>query len=41
VSTRDYPVIQGLTLVFAVMVIGVNLLADLAYALIDRRVRAT
>lgn len=40
VSTRDYPVIQGLTLVFAVMVIGVNLLADLAYALIDKRVRA-
>lgn len=40
VSTRDYPVIQGLTLVFAVMVIGVNLLADLAYALIDMRVRA-
>jgi len=39
VSTRDYPVIQGLTLVFAVLVIGVNLLADLAYALIDRRVR--
>lgn len=40
VSTRDYPVIQGLTVVFALLVIGVNLLADLAYALIDRRVRS-
>jgi ABC-type dipeptide/oligopeptide/nickel transport system permease component len=39
VSTRDYPVIQGLTLVFALMVIGVNLLADVACALIDRRTR--
>ncbi len=39
VSTRDYPVIQGLTLVFAFMVIGVNLLADVACALIDRRTR--
>ena len=41
VSSRDYPVIQSLTLVFAVLVIGVNLLADVAYALIDRRVRVT
>lgn len=39
VSTRDYPVIQGLTLVFAFMVIGVNLLADVACAVIDRRTR--
>jgi ABC-type dipeptide/oligopeptide/nickel transport system permease component len=39
VSTRDYPVIQGLTIVFSLLVIGVNLLADLAYAMIDRRVR--
>ncbi|MFN9390822.1 MAG: ABC transporter permease [Betaproteobacteria bacterium] len=39
VSTRDYPVIQGLTVVFALLVLGVNLLADLAHALIDRRVR--
>lgn len=41
VSTRDYPVIQGLTVVFAVLVLVVNLLADLAYALIDRRARVT
>ncbi|MCW5626293.1 MAG: ABC transporter permease [Burkholderiales bacterium] len=40
VSTRDYPVIQGLTLVFAVIVVVVNLLADLSNACIDRRARA-
>jgi peptide/nickel transport system permease protein len=39
VSTRDYPVIQGLTVVFALLVLGVSLLADIAYALVDRRVR--
>ncbi len=38
VGYRDYPVIQGLSLVFAVLVIVVNLLADLSYMLIDRRV---
>jgi peptide/nickel transport system permease protein len=38
VSFRDYPTVQGLSLVFAAIVMGVNLLADLAYMLIDRRV---
>lgn len=36
---RDYPMVQGLTLVFAGLVIAVNLLTDLAYALLDPRVR--
>lgn len=35
---RDYPTIQGLTLVFGILVIVVNLVADLSYALIDPRV---
>lgn len=39
VMDRDYPVLQGLVLVFAVMVVITNLLADLAYSLIDPRVR--
>ena len=39
VGYRDYPLIQGLSLVFAVIVILVNLFADLSYMLIDRRVR--
>ena len=39
VLTRDYPVIQGLILIFGVAVIVINLLADLTYALVDPRVR--
>lgn len=38
VGFRDYPVIQGLTVVFALFVMVVNLLADLSYMLVDRRV---
>lgn len=38
VLTRDYPTIQGLTLVFGLLVMIVNLIADLSYALIDPRV---
>jgi peptide/nickel transport system permease protein len=38
VGFRDYPVIQGLSLVFAVLVMLINLMADLSYMLIDRRV---
>jgi peptide/nickel transport system permease protein len=38
VGFRDYPVIQGLALVFAVLVVVINLMADLSYMLIDRRV---
>ncbi len=36
---RDFPVVQGVTLVFAIMVVLVNLLADLSYAALDPRVR--
>jgi peptide/nickel transport system permease protein len=39
VQSRDFPVVQSLTLIFGAFVIGVNLLADLAYAVIDPRVR--
>lgn len=38
VGYRDYPLIQGLALVFAVIVVVVNLVADLCYGIIDRRV---
>lgn len=38
VGQRDYPVIQGLSLVFSILVLVVNLLSDLSYILIDRRV---
>jgi peptide/nickel transport system permease protein len=39
IFARDFPVVQGVTLVFGIMVVLVNLLADLAYAVLDPRVR--
>jgi peptide/nickel transport system permease protein len=41
IFTRDFPVIQALTLVFGLLVIVINLLSDLSYALVDPRVRFT
>lgn len=36
---RDFPVVQGVALVFGIMVVLVNLLTDMAYAALDPRVR--
>ena len=36
---RDFPVVQGVALVFGIMVVLVNLLTDVAYASLDPRVR--
>jgi peptide/nickel transport system permease protein len=38
-QTRDYPLVMGLTLIAAVLVVSVNLLVDLLYAAVDPRVR--
>ena len=38
-SIRDYPIVSGVNLVFAIVVVAVNLVTDLSYALIDPRVR--
>lgn len=38
VSQRDYPVVQGLTLLFAVLIVAINLLTDIAQAALDPRV---
>jgi peptide/nickel transport system permease protein len=35
---RDYPIVQGVTLYFGVLVILVNLLTDIGYAILDPRV---
>jgi peptide/nickel transport system permease protein len=35
---RDYPVIQGITLAIGVLVLFINLLTDLSYAILDPRV---
>jgi peptide/nickel transport system permease protein len=39
ILARDYPVIQGVILVFSGVYVLVNLLVDLSYALIDPRIR--
>lgn len=38
IFARDYPMIQGIALVFGAMVIVINLLTDIVYALLDPRV---
>ena len=39
ILTRDYPMVQGVVLFAAVAVVAVNLLVDVAYALLDPRIR--
>ncbi|MCZ8102027.1 MAG: ABC transporter permease [Burkholderiales bacterium] len=39
IAKRDYPVIQAGVVVFAFFVVAVNLLVDLAYAVVDPRIR--
>ena len=39
IAKRDYPVIQGVILVFSGLYVLINLAIDLAYGLIDPRIR--
>ena len=39
IVNQDIPPIQTIVLIFAVFTIGVNLLIDLSYALVDPRIR--
>ena len=39
INQRDYPVLMGITLIAAVLVAAGNLLADLAYSVVDPRIR--
>ncbi|MEA2582762.1 MAG: peptide/nickel transport system permease protein [Thermomicrobiales bacterium] len=39
IGARDYPVVQSMTLIFAALVILVNLATDLTYTFLDPRVR--
>jgi ABC-type dipeptide/oligopeptide/nickel transport system permease component len=39
IQIRDYTMIQAVVIVYAVLMLGVNLLVDLLYALLDPRVR--
>jgi ABC-type dipeptide/oligopeptide/nickel transport system permease component len=39
VSGRDFPVVQGVTMMVAVVTLVVNLLVDITYAYVDPRIR--
>jgi peptide/nickel transport system permease protein len=41
VLTKDFPLIQGIVLLFAVVIVVINLVVDLSYGLFDPRVRYT
>ncbi len=41
IFARDYPVVQGFTLVIALIFVTVNLIVDISYAYLDPRVRLT
>lgn len=40
ISGRDYPVLQGTVTVLSVIIVTVNLLVDIAYGLVDPRIRS-
>lgn len=39
ILNRDYPIVQGMTLVIALIFVGVNLIVDMLYATLDPRIR--
>ncbi|WP_347266892.1 ABC transporter permease [Paracoccus sp. (in: a-proteobacteria)] len=39
VAARDYPVLQAVIMILAVMIVAVNLAVDIAYGLVDPRIR--
>jgi ABC-type dipeptide/oligopeptide/nickel transport system permease component len=41
IQSRDFPMVEGIVLVFAAMFITVNIITDILYSVIDPRVRLT
>ncbi len=39
VTTRDYPVVQGVVIVIALLFIAINIVVDIIYGILDPRVR--
>jgi peptide/nickel transport system permease protein len=39
ILSRDYPIVQGMALFITVLFLGINLLVDVSYALVDPRIR--
>jgi len=40
ISNRDYPVLQGTVTVLSTLIVTINLLVDIAYGLVDPRIRS-
>ncbi len=40
IASRDYPVLQGTVTVLSIIIVAVNLLVDIAYGLVDPRIRS-
>jgi peptide/nickel transport system permease protein len=38
IGQYDYPVVMGISVITAVLVVGANLLADIVYAIVDPRI---
>jgi peptide/nickel transport system permease protein len=36
---RDFPVVQAITILTAILVLGINLLVDISYAYVDPQIR--
>ena len=41
INARDFPVLQGAVLLLAIFFVGINLLVDLMYRLVNPRVQLT
>jgi len=39
IEARDYPVVQGATIIVAVVVVAMNLVADILYRVLDPRIQ--
>ena len=39
IGNRDYPLIVGVTLIYAVLLVAANLMVDITYAWLDPRIR--
>lgn len=39
VAARDYPVLQSVIMILSLLIVGINLLVDIAYGLVDPRIR--
>jgi oligopeptide transport system permease protein len=39
IKASDYPVVQGLTLLFIFVFVSINLIIDISYGIIDPRIR--